>query len=166
MIGHNGSISKVKVDSRNVAISAAYDSTLLVWQLDTLECAQGLFKGHKDAVMEFEWNNSLCVSGDRSGGLTWWDINTGTPIKTQMVHSGGVSKIALHSTGDSNLIVSSGLKDGSLSVFDMRTHKVVMKEKVCGGAINLLEISDQGQIVCGASDSSVKVFDIGNSKPS
>jgi WD40 repeat protein len=39
LVGHNGSISKVKVDNRNVAISAAYDSALLVWQLDTLECA-------------------------------------------------------------------------------------------------------------------------------
>lgn len=29
--GHNGSISKVKVDEKNVAISAAYDSALLVW---------------------------------------------------------------------------------------------------------------------------------------
>jgi WD40 repeat protein len=41
--GHNGSISKVKVDDRNIAISAAYDSALLVWNLDTLECCQGLF---------------------------------------------------------------------------------------------------------------------------
>lgn len=80
LIGHNGSISKVKVDARNVAISSAYDSSLLVWNLDSLECSQGLFKGHSDAVLEFEWNNSLCVSGDKKGGVTWWDINTGTPV--------------------------------------------------------------------------------------
>lgn len=36
--GHNGSISKVKVDDNNVAISAGYDSSLLVWNLDTKEC--------------------------------------------------------------------------------------------------------------------------------
>ena len=83
-------------------------------------------------------NNSSCVSRDRSSGLTWWNINKDSPIKNQVVHSGGVSKIALHSAGDTNLIFSSGLKDGLLSVFDMRTHKVVMKEKVCGGAIYLL----------------------------
>lgn len=39
LVGHNGSISKVKVDNSNVAVSAAYDSSLLVWQLDRLECA-------------------------------------------------------------------------------------------------------------------------------
>lgn len=37
LTGHNGSISKVKVDDRNIAISAAYDASLLVWNLDTLE---------------------------------------------------------------------------------------------------------------------------------
>ena len=75
LMGHNGSISKVKVDNKNVAISAAYDSALLVWNLDTLECCQGLFKGHKEAVTEFEWKNSLCVSGDKNGGVAIWDIN-------------------------------------------------------------------------------------------
>lgn len=75
--GHNGSISKVKVDAHNVAISAAYDSSLLVWNLDTRECITGLFNGHKDSVMEFEWFNSLCVSGARDGTMAMWDINTG-----------------------------------------------------------------------------------------
>ena len=80
MVGHNGSISKVKVDNNNVAISAAYDASLLVWKLDGLECVQGLFKGHKEAVMEFAWHQSLCVSGDRAGGVAIWDINAGTTL--------------------------------------------------------------------------------------
>lgn len=78
--GHNGSISKVKVDPNNIAVSAAYDSSLLVWNLNTRECLTGLFQGHKDAVMEFEWVNSLVVSGSRDGGVTLWDINTGQAV--------------------------------------------------------------------------------------
>ena len=97
LIGHNGSISKVKVDGTNTAISAGYDSALLVWNLNTLECANGLFNGHKDAVMEFEWNNSLCVSGDRAGSVVFWDINRGDPLKTARIHGGAVAKIALFS---------------------------------------------------------------------
>jgi len=38
LTGHNGSISKVKVDPYNIAVTAAYDSSLLVWNLDTREC--------------------------------------------------------------------------------------------------------------------------------
>ena len=68
------------VDSNNVGISSSYDSSLLVWNLDTIECAQGLFNGHKDPVVEFEWNNSLVVSGDRGGSMALWDINTGQSI--------------------------------------------------------------------------------------
>ena len=75
--GHNGSISKVKVDKHNVAVTGAYDSSLLVWNLNTLECLQGLFNGHKDSVMEFEWENSLVVSGARGGSMAIWDLNTG-----------------------------------------------------------------------------------------
>ena len=97
LVGHNGSISKVMVDNSNVAVSAAYDSSLLVWQLDRLECAQGLFNGHTDAVMEFEWKNSLCVSGDRAGGLAFWDINRSEPLKTLKAHGSAVSKICLYS---------------------------------------------------------------------
>lgn len=67
----------MKVDNNNVAVTSAYDSSLLVWNLNTLECLTGLFNGHKDAVMEFEWINSLVVSGARDGTMTMWDLNTG-----------------------------------------------------------------------------------------
>lgn len=77
LTGHNSSVSKAKVDSNNVAVTAAYDASLLVWNLDTLECLTGLFNGHKDAVMEFEWFNSLVVSGARDGSMAMWDVNTG-----------------------------------------------------------------------------------------
>ena len=79
--GHNGSISKVKIDDRNIAISACYDASLLIWNLDTLECCQGLFSAHQDAVMEFEWHNSLCVSGDRKGKVVFWDINAAKTLR-------------------------------------------------------------------------------------
>jgi WD40 repeat protein len=67
LVGHNSTISKIEVDNRNIGISASYDASLLIWNLDRLECTQGLFNSHKDAVVEFSWLNSLVVSGDRSG---------------------------------------------------------------------------------------------------
>ena len=35
LVGHNSSISKVKVDQNNVAISAGYDASLLVWSFSS-----------------------------------------------------------------------------------------------------------------------------------
>jgi len=105
-----------------VAVSGAYDSSLLVWRLDGLECVNGLFNGHSDAVMEFAWKNSLCVSGDRKGGLAFWDINRGDPLKKMNGHSGAVSKCVLYSEGSgNNIVLTAGQRDGKLNVFDMRT---------------------------------------------
>lgn len=77
LTGHNSTISKILVDEQNIGISASYDASLLIWNLDTIECSQGLFNVHKDAVVEFAWQNSLVVSGDRTGNMAIWDINSG-----------------------------------------------------------------------------------------
>jgi len=47
--------------------------------------------------MEFEWKNSLAVSGDRVGGLAFWDINRAEPLKKIQAHGSAVSKICLYS---------------------------------------------------------------------
>ena len=47
--------------------------------------------------MEFAWRNSLAVSGDRAGGLAFWDINRPEPLKTVNAHGGAVSKITFYS---------------------------------------------------------------------
>lgn len=47
--------------------------------------------------MEFEWRNSLCVSGDRAGSVAFWDINRGDPLKSVKIHGGAVGKVAFHS---------------------------------------------------------------------
>jgi hypothetical protein len=63
------------------------------------------------------------VSGDRSGSLAIWDINTGTPIFTSSCHNGPVAKIHLAN----GIIYSSGLKDGVLTAIDMRVCKPIVK---------------------------------------
>mmetsp|Transcript_27027 Transcript_27027/g.31187 ORF Transcript_27027/g.31187 Transcript_27027/m.31187 type:complete len:196 (+) Transcript_27027:271-858(+) len=163
LTGHKGSISKVKVDSNNVAISTSYDASLLVWDLATKECLQGLFKGHKDAITTFEWYNSLLVSAARDGSLAFWDINVGKAFKKSSTHEGAVSKVKLFDDGDeSNLIISAGLNDGVVGVHDMRTNKLVSCERVHSGAINMIEIYNNSMIVTGSADKSLKLLDISN----
>lgn len=74
------------VDANNIAISSSYDRSLLVWNLNTASYEAALFDGHDDAVMTFDWQNSLCVSGDRKGGVTVWDINTAKPVSITKPH--------------------------------------------------------------------------------
>ncbi len=82
----SGSVSKVMVDENNIAISASYDRSLLIWDLSKKTCEAGLFDGHDDAVMSFDWKNSLCVSADRKGGVTVWDINAAKPVSISQTH--------------------------------------------------------------------------------
>ena len=114
--------------------------------------------------MEFEWINSLVVSGARDGSMAIWDLNTGQSLHQFQGHNGPVAKICFYSDGvNQNLIISSGLKDGILSIHDMRTHQVVKKERVHQGAINMLETSMSSLIITGSADKTVKKFDILNS---
>lgn len=79
------------------------------------------------------------------------------------VHTGAVSKIKFHSDGgNNNIIMSAGLKDGVLAVHDMRTQKLVSKNRVHNAAINLLDSSPSGFAVTGSADKTIKVFDILN----
>ena len=74
-----------------------------------------------------------------------------------------MAKIAFYSDGvTKNLVISAGLKDGILSVIDMRTHQVAKKERVHQGAINMLETSLSSFIITGSADKTVKKFDIIN----
>lgn len=67
--------------------------------------------------------------------------------------------------GDMNLICSAGLRDGTVCVYDMRSSKPVMNDKIHGGAINLVHLTNDGNIVTGSADSSVKVTKIGYQNP-
>ena len=132
--------------------------------MDTLECAQGLFNGHKDAVVEFNWRNSLVVSGDRGGSMAIWDVNTGQALREMKgIHKGHIAKIQYYSDGqDNNLILSTGLKDGQLIVHDMRSHQPIKFSKIHGGAINFIDTTLSGFIVTGSADKTLKSFDIFN----
>ena len=66
-----GSISKVMADD-HVGISASYDATIILWDLGKRDMSDKLIGPHKEAIMDFEWMNSLLVSGDKSGVVAIW----------------------------------------------------------------------------------------------
>ena len=103
------------------------------------------------------------MSGDRVGGLAFWDINRADPLKTLNAHAGGaVSKVVLYSDDRVNsLVLTAGQRDGKLNVFDMRTSQAVKSAAVHRGAINFLAVSQMnGNIVTGSADRELKVFDL------
>ena len=66
-----GSISKVLADDR-LGLSGSYDATIRLWDLARKKESEKLIGPHKEAIMDFEWENSLLVSGDKAGVVAIW----------------------------------------------------------------------------------------------
>ena len=122
----------------------------------------GLFNAHRDAVIDFAWNNSLAVSGDRAGILAFWDINRSEPLRVAKGHGSAVGKICFYSDDQvNNVILTAGLGDGRVNVYDMRSGQMVKAAVVHKGAINMLGVSARtGHLVTASADKTVKVFDM------
>ena len=69
-----------------IALSGSYDHTLAIWNMQSGKELRKLFGPHKDAIIDFDWRNSLLASGDRKGFLVFWDINEGVPIYSEKSH--------------------------------------------------------------------------------
>ena len=134
-----------------------------MWDLDAQSCLQGLLNGHRGPVTEFTWRESLAVSGDRTGILAFWDINRPEPVRMTKGHGSAVSKICFASEGDDRVLLTAGLGDGRVNVFDMRTSQLVKAAVVAKAAINFLDManhSNGNHIVTGSADHMIKLFDM------
>lgn len=60
------------VDSFNIGISSSYDGSMIIWDLNLLNNAQSLNGPHQNAILDFDWKNSLLVSGDKNGLIVFW----------------------------------------------------------------------------------------------
>ena len=104
-------------------------------------------------MTEFTWQDSLVVSGDRTGILAFWDINRPEPILTKKGHGTAVSKICFANEGDDRVLLTAGLSDGRVNVFDMRTNEMVKAAVISKAAINVLGTAGGGnQLVTGSAD--------------
>ena len=56
-----------------------------------------------------------------------------------------MASIILHSDNTtSHLVCTSGINDGMVNIFDMRTNKPLMSQKMHGGAVNQLKADMSG----------------------
>ena len=73
---HEGSISKLKVDRHGIIMTSGYDHKVMVWDSNA-KSSLLVIHNHTQPITELEWQNSLLVTGDRSGNLGFSDVNTG-----------------------------------------------------------------------------------------
>ena len=144
------------VDQGDIAISASYDKTMIVWDLKRLEKLISL--NGTAPVVSFIWNNSLVASGERNGAVHFWDVNTGQRVYSVQNHTSAVHKLCFCVDEGSNVVASCG-KDGKIAVNDIRDHNCVFDMLVHKGAVNFLAGTFGNTLVSASADSCIKIMD-------
>jgi len=141
LVSHTASVSEVRTNDSNIAISASYDRTLKVWDCSGRGSLVTTLSGHKQPVMDFIWAHSTLVSGDREGSLRAWDAEQQMCVGV-LVSQGGskprgqCSALGWYGDGDTNLIMA-GDQTGALRIWDLRTGPTAVLDQVLhpGGAL-------------------------------
>lgn len=155
---HTGSISALMVDNNDIAISASYDKSLIVWDLYRLRPLINL--PSTAPVTCFVWNNSLVVSGERDGKVLFWDINTGKNFYTMGCHSGAIHKLCFSVDGGTNNFLASCGKDGKVSVCDLRDNNCVFSKQLHRGAANVVAGTLSNTLITASADGVIHVLDM------
>lgn len=158
--GHTQSVSSVAVtpDGKKI-ISASYDKTLKVWDMETgIEIIE--LKGHSDWVLDVcvapAGNHVISASDDNT--LRVWDIETGKTIFTLKGHSDDV--LAVAATPDGRQAISAS-RDATLKVWDITNGDVIETLRGHSDWVTSVCTSPDGKWAISASkDKTVRVWDL------
>jgi WD40 repeat protein len=158
--GHRGFVDGVAVtpDGRR-AVSASWDKTLKVWDLETGRTLRTL-EGHTAHVYGVavtpDGTHAVSVSWDRT--LKVWDLDSGVTLCTLEGHSHSVSAVAV--TPDGKRAVS-GSGDHTLKVWDLETGHVLRTIEGHAQSVFGVAIAPDGKRAVSASgDKTLKVWDL------
>ena len=159
--GHTSQINKIIKESDNSFISCSDDTTIRGWLLDTLEADSSfILEGHEDRINDIlllnENNTLLSVSDDKT--LRIWNMEYKeciNSIKTQVIQTClGILKNGKFMVGG---------EDGSITIFNIEGFEPINSIQMHDEPIELLyESPFNGDIISGAQDNLVKIFNLNN----
>ncbi|XP_058102057.1 autophagy-related protein 16 [Magnolia sinica] len=162
LTGHADKVCAVdasKVSSRNV-VSAAYDRTIKVWDLQRGYCINTLISYSNCNTLCFSMDGQTICSGHVDGNLRLWDIQTGKLISEVAAHAQPVTSISLSHSG--SIVLTSG-RDNLHNLFDVRSLEVcgtlrANGNKVASNWSRSCISADDSYVAAGFSDGSVYVW--------
>ncbi|KAL0385191.1 UNVERIFIED_CONTAM: Autophagy-related protein 16 [Sesamum radiatum] len=168
LTGHVDKVCAVdvsKVSNRNV-VSAAYDRTIKVWDLQKGYCVNTLIFHSNCNALCFSMDGQTICSGHVDGNLRLWDIQTGKLLSEVAAHSFAVTSLSLSRNG--NVILSSG-RDNLHNLFDMRTLEICATLRGNGNRVasnwsRSCISPDDGYVAAGSADGSVHIWSVTNAK--
>ena len=158
--GHIDVVSSVSVlPYGNRAISASYDGTLKVWDMETGIETRTL-KGHTSGISSVSVtpDGFRAISGSFDGTLKIWDIEIGVEIRTLKGHTAGVISVSV--TPDGRRAISGSI-DSTLKLWDIETGVEIRTFKGHTARIRAVSVTHDGRYAISASDDkTLKVWDI------
>ncbi|XP_002511279.2 autophagy-related protein 16 isoform X2 [Ricinus communis] len=164
LTGHVDKVCAVdvsKISSRYV-VSAAYDRTIKVWDLQKGYCTNTIvFPSNCNAIC-FSMDGQTICSGHVDGNLRLWDIQTGKRVGEVAAHSLAVTSISLSRNG--NVVLTSG-RDNVHNLFDMRSLEVCGTFRATGNRVasnwsRSCISPDDNYVAAGSADGSVHIWSV------
>lgn len=170
--GHTGWINAVRVHSAcQLLFSASDDTTMRMWNLKDQTCVR-TFSGHVGQVQAvcpallsvseqdpYSTIQQKCpdeyFTSSLDGTIKWWDVATGTCIKTLFGHVEGIWGLAADT-----LRVVSAAQDRTVKVWDRNDGRCVLSLAGHSGPVNAIQLGDS-KIISGSDDGNVRIWDFG-----
>ena len=158
--GHSALVRGVAVsaDGRRV-VSASYDKTLKVWDLQTERTLHTL-EGHSDFVngVAVTADGRWAISASEDRTLKVWDLETGHELRTLEGHSGSVHDVGVSADGRRAVSAS---HDRTLKVWDLESGcELCTLEGPSGSSVGVAVSADGRLAVCASGDRTLKVWDL------
>ena len=150
LAGHTRSVFAARFE-RDRCVSASYDGTIRVWDLQSGACLRTL-EGHTKGVTSVVILGSVIASSSSDRTIKLWGLDTGECFSTFTGHMGEVCSIAV----EGQTLVS-GSCDHTVRVWDVETGQQRLELNGHQDYVISVQIRD-GLIVSGSYDNTVKVW--------
>jgi hypothetical protein len=160
LTGHGSWVLSVAVTpDGKCAVSASWDRTLRVWDLDSGQPIATL-TGHESSVNAVavtpDGKRAVSASDDRT--LRVWDLDSGQPIATLTGHESSVRSVAVTPDGKRAVSASS---DRTLRVWDLHSGQPIATLSGHEDWVNAVAVTPDGKRVVSASwDRTLRVWDL------
>ena len=147
--------------------AGSQDRMLQFWRLSNKKSHHTEMKGYPEKVSLLDWDRDSCyLASAGSSDIVVWKIQGKSPAGTTPLvlkgHSGRVTALCFQSRG---LLLASGANDGSIYVWDLsQANKPVAKWTIDSSVTRLFWVKDDVQLVVGAKDGSVNLFNLSSNK--
>ena len=145
-------------DGINIASGGA-DKNILIWNVYGNNKNHTILKGHKNSILQLNFNGSsellFSSSADNTGAI--WNVEYGTRIKKIKEHGSFLNSI--YPTQKGIQYYATGSDDGTAKIFDLRIKKSIKSYDCKYQCTSVALLNDALMLYTGGIDNEIKMWD-------